>query len=683
MKKNQLKISFLAVLLSFNAVGQDDAGNDIFDMDLEDLMNMEVESATKSSISIQKAPSVVRVFTKEDIQIYGFLTIKDILDQIPGTQIQEYRAGHQLTWFRGVQARYNNKVLLLIDGVPMRDSYYGNFLIDDAVPIETIEKVEILNGPGSVLYGANGFAGVISITTKSEGNSIKAEAGSYNQFGVNGEIDSKGLYANVDFHQTDGFDPALNSDGNVRKHDQSATNFGAFTKYTNENFTAVASFSNYDYSYKYRSAKKDYRFNRSPSYGAVNYKKDIGKNSSLNARAYFNNYSFLKEKAKFYNAVDDSLKEQSDEFLNTYLYGGEVEYSTLYKGHDIIIGAALQIDQAVDMGEHIFEDKQVPVNDTDYVIKEELDGNYSNSNIGIYIQDVYEINDKYLFTGGVRYNILNNFDNQFNYRLGLTGMFTKNFYGKLLFGNSYRVPSYREYIDAAAYNDDLQPEKLQTLEAQIGYVMPKGDINLTLYHNSYKNFIQEIVVDSVLDPTGMREVDDEMAFNFDSRSTTGIEIFGTLRPLKGLNINLGSGIIINATETMGNIDTTVVFTSQDLTPDKTDITFLSAFTFNTAISYNILGKVRVGVKMNYFSDRNTPSNYQSDVDSEVQNKELANGFVKLDAFASAKIYKGLSVSANANNLTDANIYSPPYGGSDGYDIEWPGRNYRVSLKLNF
>lgn len=156
------------------------SNKDILDLTLEQLMTVEVESSTKSSITIQKAPSSIKIFKNNDFEKYGFYTLKDILSTIPGMQVQEYRAGHQLIWTRGVQQRYNNKVLLLIDGVPMRDGYYGNFTIDESLPLENIEQIEIISGPGSVLYGTNSFSSVISITTKTEGKSVSAKYGSFN-----------------------------------------------------------------------------------------------------------------------------------------------------------------------------------------------------------------------------------------------------------------------------------------------------------------------------------------------------------------------------------------------------------------------------------------------------------------------------------------------------------------------
>ena len=193
---------------------------DLLDLSLEELLNITVTSTTKSSLEIRQAPGVVRVFTRTDIVRLGFTTLSDVLRQIPGIQVIEYRTGHQTIWVRGVQSRYNNKVLLLIDGVPMHDSFYGHFDIDESLRLDDAERIEIISGPGSVLYGTNAFAGVISITTRSpvpsgeptlvsaaaEQGSFQSPRGSLNYSGHN-------LYARTSYLRTDGFSPVLNGDG--------------------------------------------------------------------------------------------------------------------------------------------------------------------------------------------------------------------------------------------------------------------------------------------------------------------------------------------------------------------------------------------------------------------------------------------------------------------------------------
>lgn len=81
-------------------------------LSIEELLNVPVLSATKAkAMSTRRTPGVVRVFTRQDIERYGFTTLRDVLATVPGAQIQEYRIGHQAVWMRGIKQRYNNKIL--------------------------------------------------------------------------------------------------------------------------------------------------------------------------------------------------------------------------------------------------------------------------------------------------------------------------------------------------------------------------------------------------------------------------------------------------------------------------------------------------------------------------------------------------------------------------------------------
>ena len=402
------------LLATANIALSQEVEEDLFELSLEELMQIEVKSATKSSLSIQKAPSTIKVFTQEDFSKYSFNTLQDILNTVPGIQVQEYRAGHQLVWVRGVQQRYNNKVLLIIDGVPMRDSYYGNFTIDESLPLDNIEQVEVINGPGSVLYGTNSFSGVISVTTKSKGKSIGARYGSFNSLKVSGEYDAKGLYANVSYFQTDGFTPRLNSDGYHRDNPQDADNLSANLKYEKNGYSFTGSYNNYNYPYKYRSSKKSYMFNRNPITFSGNKSFQTGEKSSLDVTAYYNYFGFTKDKTKFVSEDSDEIKEQSIETMNTALFGGNVDYNVSLKKHSLLIGASYQQDMALDMKEHITYD----IEQGDVSIYEDnlADPNVNRSDLALYIQDMWNITDAILLTTGLRYDVLSDFDNQFNYR---------------------------------------------------------------------------------------------------------------------------------------------------------------------------------------------------------------------------------------------------------------------------
>lgn len=669
----------ITLAIGTNAFSQEKTDDDLFNLSLEELMQIEVTSATKSSISIQKAPSTIKVFTQEDFKKYSFTTLQDILNTIPGIQVQEYRAGHQNVWVRGVQQRYNNKVLLIIDGVPMRDNYYGHFNIDESLTLDNIEQVEVINGPGSVLYGTNSFSGVISVTTKTKGKSISARYGSFNSLKVAGEYDVKGLYANVNYFQTDGFSPVYNADGYQREHPQNADNFSANFKYEKNGYSLVGSYNSYNYPYKYRSSKKQYTFHRKPIYIGGNKSFYLGERSNLDVTAYYNYYGFSKDKVKFEGVDSDVIKEIATEYMNSALLGGNVDYNVEFNKHSLLIGTSYQQDMALDMKEHITYD----IDDGDISVYEQnlTQPNISRTDLALYVQDMWSLTESILLTAGLRYDILTDFDNEFNYRIGLTGQAPSNLYGKILYGTSYRVPSYREYLDVASYNPLLKPEYLNTFEVQAGYLFEKGNVSLTYFNNNYKDFIQELVVDSIAENGGFREVDDEMAFNFDSRSTSGFEFNAALYPAKGLFLNVGAFYMLNAQEDSGPIPAGIHPAYQDM--GTVDLVFLSDYTLNFTATYRFMKKYQVGINTNYFSDRKVPDNYQDDVPDDVKNPANANGFVKVDLFAGVELAQKLDFNLKIRNLFDADIYSPPYGDPAGYDIEWPGMTFDVGLRYRF
>ena len=189
----------LGLLANFAAQGQTRTDSGLAQLSIEELLNVQVLSATKvKAMSTRRSPGVVRVFTRQDIERYGFVTLRDVLATVPGAQIQEYRIGHQAVWMRGIKERYNNKILWLIDGVPIRDSYYGHTNIDEVLPLHMVERIEILNGPGGVLYGSNAFSGVVSITTKREGRSMRFNSGSFQTVGGAVEFSAPGIYVATD-----------------------------------------------------------------------------------------------------------------------------------------------------------------------------------------------------------------------------------------------------------------------------------------------------------------------------------------------------------------------------------------------------------------------------------------------------------------------------------------------------
>ncbi len=136
-------------------------------MTLENLMNIKVTSASKKEQKLSHVAAAIFVITQDDIQHSGATNIPDVLRMAPGVDVAQIDANHWAISIRGSNATYANKVLVLIDGRSVySDSFSGVFWDQQDVPLEDIDRVEVIRGPGGTIWGANAVNGVINIITK-------------------------------------------------------------------------------------------------------------------------------------------------------------------------------------------------------------------------------------------------------------------------------------------------------------------------------------------------------------------------------------------------------------------------------------------------------------------------------------------------------------------------------------
>jgi iron complex outermembrane receptor protein len=124
-----------------------------------------VTVAARYAQSIRKAPSIVAVVDADEIRARGYRTLSDLLRDLPGIYVWKSPEGRDLASFRGVISADNNKILLLVDGVPWYDGTYTHAFVDEYLPLANVRQVEVIKGPGSAIYGTNAFSGVINVVT--------------------------------------------------------------------------------------------------------------------------------------------------------------------------------------------------------------------------------------------------------------------------------------------------------------------------------------------------------------------------------------------------------------------------------------------------------------------------------------------------------------------------------------
>jgi iron complex outermembrane receptor protein len=158
---------------------------DLTDLDITNLMEIPITTASKYEQKPTEAPASTTVITSEDIKRYGYRTLGDALASVPGFYVS-YDRNYQFLGARGVNlGDFNSRILLLVDGHRINSDLTDGAFIDTAfiLDVDLIERIEIVRGPGSVLYGDNAFFGVINVITRRANSVNGAEvSGSYGEF---------------------------------------------------------------------------------------------------------------------------------------------------------------------------------------------------------------------------------------------------------------------------------------------------------------------------------------------------------------------------------------------------------------------------------------------------------------------------------------------------------------------
>lgn len=139
--------------------------DDILKMSFTDLMNIKVISASKAPQQIKDVPATVQVITAEEIKARSYFTLEEALYDLPGFQFRNIVGFNSYIFMRGAPSQ-NNLILLLVDGVQMNELNSGGFYGGGQFNLSDVERIEVVYGPASALYGTNAISGIINVITK-------------------------------------------------------------------------------------------------------------------------------------------------------------------------------------------------------------------------------------------------------------------------------------------------------------------------------------------------------------------------------------------------------------------------------------------------------------------------------------------------------------------------------------
>ncbi len=496
---------------------------DIEEISLEDILNMEVVSATKKTQKISEAPAIISVITARQIKERGYQSVGEALQSVAGLDLLHDHLQYNLgvRGINGGMRAWSRIVKVMIDGQPV--SYRPsseNFLGEELIPIAVVDRIEVVRGPGSALYGANAFLGVINIITKSgeqvEWGEVSGRFGTQPDKGVSAVVGSK--IGDLDFIAA-GTLSETDRSGLVPENVPGQSLYSSYDKSEGDiaeplSFFAKAQYENEDMG----RFVVDMHVQRMDSYAEF---MDWGV-LTHNNRVSIENY-YVRGKYSL-----DFLDDFSGTFSVAYAEGGPTsderldidstlaEWITGEVGYDgIDIAGELRYDlddrNSFTVGcDYTAEDHDLQT----YFLNDDSGLHQANSpgelgdrtfrNTGIYAQAIlypFEmLETDYLttlgLTAGLRYDIHNYYEDVVNYRVAGVYQVIDDVYVKLLYGTSFKAPSsvqlYSNTIISSGVvgNEDLEPEKAKTLEGAVGAQVTD---NMSLTVNGYYNTIEDKV----------------------------------------------------------------------------------------------------------------------------------------------------------------------------------------------
>jgi outer membrane receptor for ferrienterochelin and colicins len=639
---------------------------DLADLSLEDLMRVTVYSASKFEQKTSEAPSSVTIITASEIEKYGYRTLADILRSVRSFYTT-YDRNYSYLGIRGFArpGDYNSRALLLVDGVRINDGIYNTAAIgtDFILDVDLVDRVEVIRGPGSSLYGSNAFFAVINIITKKgeqiKGIEVSADAGSFDTYrgrvtygnkvreniemllsatyyDSNGDKDlyypefdapetNNGIAENSDidrFHSFFGrasfYDFTLEGAFVKRKKLIPTASFETFFNDTRNATTDQSAFIDLKYVHTYAS---DWNVLARITYSQNNYDG-----------RYVYDYAEEGDEEPYIVANKD--------YADSAWWGTEAQVSKkFFDKHRLILG-----------GEYRDSFRQHQGNYDEDVY---LDSEEDSTVWGVYAQDEFPIMSNLILNAGIRHDHYSTFGGSTNPRLALVYSPLEQTILKVLYGKAFRAPSAYELYYHDGYirqkpNPDLDPETIQTyeliLEQRIGE-------HLLATINGFYYKIEDLI-------NGEIDSSDNL---ITYKNVQEVEAKGIELELQGQWLNGLGGRLSYSYQLCEDSKTDKILTNSPKHLAKLAVTIPL---------YE--KKLFLGIEEYYMSERKT-----------IGRNHVDESFITNVTLFSHQLFRTLKVSASLYNLFDER-YSDPASVEHLQDsIEQDGRSFRFKVTYTF
>lgn len=462
------------------------ATEDLRDLSIEELMDLRAErvySASRFEQKTTQAPAAVTVVTSDEIKQFGYRTLAEILKGVRGIYVTHDR-NYANFGIRGFArpGDFNTRILLLLDGHRMNDNLYDSALMgtEAILDVDLIERVEVIRGPSSSIYGSNAFFGVVNVITRRAadiaGAEVSAEGGSldtYKSRVTYGTRLDSGLEMML---SASAFDTGGNKRLYYPEFDSPSSNFGVaensdaedaqnlYARFTHGDLTLQAAHSRRDkqiptasFGTMFNDGRERTRDER--SFVELKYAHAYAGGTQLLGSVYYDRYGYTADYP--YNYAGPSqppfIVISHDDHYGSGV-GADVQLTRKFRDrHTVIVGAEYR--EALKLYQSSYTDDP-----RTYGLQDTRDGR----SLGLYAQGEFAVGEHLLVNTGLRYDKYENFSPSLSPRLGLIYSATPRTTAKLLYGEAYRVPNaYELYAESPGFsisNPDLEPETIQTYE---------------------------------------------------------------------------------------------------------------------------------------------------------------------------------------------------------------------------
>jgi iron complex outermembrane receptor protein len=502
------------LLLSFSVAAVAQTKPAVADLDLEDLMKVTVQSVFGASKFLQKvtdAPAAVSVVTALDIERYGYRTLADVIRSAPGFNVT-YDRNYTYVGVRGFQrpGDYNSRVLVLVDGHRINDPIYDMAYVGTEFPIdiELVDRVELIRGPSSSIYGTNAFFAVINVVTK-KGDALKGlllggDGGSLQTgrargaFGatlrngldllVSGSRYRSGGAARLFFPEFD--DPTTHSgvaqdlDGDANYHLFGSVSFkglsfqGAYG--TRAKHVPTAPFGSWFNDPRMKT-------NDGQGWADLRYVRDLPAEWKFTGRAYYDRQAYNGRYPSNVSETNEPSITVFGDYARSAGWGTEVGVEKIVaKRHKVTAGAEYRDKFRLDQG---------GFDEATGVLY--LDDRRSSRDSAVFAEDQITIHDKLLLNVGLRSDRYQAFGSTTNPRLAVIFKPAPETAIKGLWGTAFRAPNaYERYYssDLIQPNPNLEPETIRTGELVVErYFSEHYRVMADVYTSHVRGLISHVV----------------------------------------------------------------------------------------------------------------------------------------------------------------------------------------------